>query len=544
MELKDFSQNNEQDLTNRQFDEILLKMINENDPRQQGIALQRLKNIGKLFVDMNITIERPEIVKQQVDKEFKQKELELLAIENDSNTLRLIQIDHAGLEVELNLDRLLDSLRAKDILWEHDQIQGTHFKPLKINKSSEVTQPIYIPNIQYIPEEHKLNGVQSLGNCQEQQRTKAYILKALIHQITGERFYQVYTEKPNEPTQGCNIIISGETLQDWDRLRLIDIVYPTNIIDTDNTIIGDIQCVNNLSIEQQEDTQNVTNSEEYTSYKDGKKQLLELLGYNDETQMLKALADADKTEQLVLINNTTSYNKETQEQYNEDTYTEQLQKLYNFRVDTRQPIEEYIYSNIHHIGQLSHKGTIGRSQLNNPINLRIVETNANKVQNQIIDSGLLEVCDITKGKKLNYIKLIKSKAIQNCQSLYPSQIELSIVDMLQIFRQILPTILQESSNYKQYIRSCYDDHRTKCNFKKRDRYIQLAKINPYIQLDLAQKKQPKDFINHNKKFQYNGKNVQLIALKILNGLDACESSIRLGNIYQEEKEFRKMKVVK
>ena len=542
-------------------------MINENDKKQQVLAFERLKNTGKLFVDMQISsqISQCDIDKthKYIDSEFEKSELIVLAIKNSKDQLRLVQIDHMNLVIEVQKNNLMHDIQSGLVEWWHDQKSGTHFKYKQKSVENQLSQPVHIVNIYYNAEENSLIGVQE-HDSDIGTRTRAYILKAIIHQRTGERFYQVYIENPSDTNQSCNIIVSGETLQDWDRLRIVQVMYPMSIIDiskTDNNgeLLGDISQVDKESGHL--DTNALDNSlggaqdtqleDIGIGYNEGKKQLLELLGYQDEDQMLKALAKADGTYQLESVGNLgVSTEKQEKERDtvsdNEDTYAEQLSRLYYFKTEIKQPIEEYLQSNLEHLGTLQdiHKGIIGGSQLNNSVYLRVVETNANKIQNAILDQGLLEASGIQDNLKLSYVQIIKQKAMQACSGLYPSSIELSLVDMLQVFKYILPIILSESLKYRNYIKSCYQQNGLKCNFKKRDRYIELARINPYIQLDLAQKKQPIEFVNLSKSYKYKEIDVQFLALKALNGLDACENGIRLGNRYAEDEEFRKMKVLK
>lgn len=580
-DIKELNSQSEAELTNRQFDEKLIRSISLNLPGAVLLQSIRLSNIGKLFVDMNIPSEIDKKKENNIKMVFRNNwltsEQRFIAIKN-ADTVVIVQIDYNKMFVSIDKTRLLHDIDAGNVLVIPDKDGGIHLKQ-KISgayNDSCIQKPMYILNLAYDGKKHELVG--GFEESARVQTYRVYILKALTHQRTGERFYSVYVENTLDQKDKNKIIVSGETLYEWERLRIVQVVYPVNILDIkqddhkysdeeqqgkgntdieieeseiqftsidDDDILSDLEAFNDMVVGTDKGWS------AGVGYDVGKDEMLRIMN----TSGMGLDAQQSFLQQIQGIDNgvVDSVDKQDEEQATApqdegESYLKDYQRRCRTIVEVKSPIEEYIQQQL--TALCLNNGVdnlIGGYALDNPMLLRIVETNANKLQNQILSSGIIEACEMQARRRVDLVHSIKQRAMSMCQGLYPQCIELSIVDMMQIYRVVIPNIILEQKRYKNYIKSCFQQN-GQCNTQKRDKFLNLVKVNSYIQLDLEAKKQPKEFIGQERikvyKVEDKEYRLQQLAFKAMTGFDACFRSMRLGNKYQEDAEFRHMTVIK
>lgn len=508
-------------------------MLNSHQDGAITLAKSRIANIGKLYTEMSVPKEFNKATDsktiEQIEIEKASSEQRYIAIKNTCTEISLIGIDNEH-RITLIKQSIINDIQSNKAEIHTDESGYTH---LKYKENS--TWAIQIQNLVY-----DSNNKQFIGGYKETISSKykydIYILKALDHSRTKERFYKIFADDTLNQHQSQIAIVQEQTLFNWERLRVARVLQPISILEQLEKLQEQHQnqdSLDELEIEELEDVQ--LELETGVQYQQGIEELKEILKVDSLSDIKNV-----KIEEINLETDTTQEDSITD-------YYRMLQRKYNITLETKQTIEEFLCHQLLS-GGFNKNDLLGGKALNNQIMLRIVEENANKIAEQILDSGLYELQDFPNGLRAKSIQPIKTKAMEFCSGLYPNNIEVSLVDMLQIYRILIPQIFQQSKRYKNYINSCYHKQGLQCNFKKRDTFLKLVKINPFIQLDMAQKKEPQSFTDSKrvKKYQLEGKEyrLQIIALKAVSGFEAQFRSLQLGNKFQEDEQFRQMKVIK
>ena len=215
-------------------------------------------------------------------------------------------------------------------------------------------------------------------------------------------------------------------------------------------------------------------------------------------------------------------------------------EVYRLKVEKVQPLEEYFKQCL---GSGILEKQASSEKLENNFVLRLYEENANKITEQVIDSGLFDISDFPKNLKSSLIIQIKKETFEFCEGLYPPGIELSLVDMLQVYRVIVPYFFNRSRRYINYLRQCYSSDGMQCNIKKRDNFMKAVPISVFNQIDMNSKKDPDKFVNTSCNIEYSLEGetykINFLAKCALTGFEQCFKGLALGNRFQEEPDMRK-----
>lgn len=166
-------------------------MLNSHQDGAITLAKSRIANIGKLYTEMSIpkefnkatdrkTIEQIEIEKASSAQRY-------IAIKNTCTEISLIGIDNEH-RITLSKQSIINDIQSKKAEIHTDESGYTH---LKYRENS--TWAIQIQNLVY-----NSNNKQFIGGYKETISSKykydIYILKALDHSRTKERFYKIFAD--------------------------------------------------------------------------------------------------------------------------------------------------------------------------------------------------------------------------------------------------------------------------------------------------------------------------------------------------------------
>lgn len=559
-------------------------MIRLNKPG----TLTRLKhridnsNIGKLFIEMGNVPEAQQntdtkISTAYVHDELKHGENEVcIAVENTDEYIRVINIDDSQ-----------QNLFNKRELAQNIQNGGTSVSVskdsgIKIQTSYSTTKIINLWYSEYIKD--FVGGYYS----DVDRRYKAFILKCLRHSRTEEIFYKVYIEDRDDINLNTTVIISAETLFMWERLRIVAVQNPLDARDNelngkiDNLIISgllsrwtdqkspdseyeiqlDIDTVGKDQLQSwdfvESDSDNKSKDTFGISYDDGNIAMQEILANSNEEYILDDVFNFGVLNQVKEndSNDSDMMHEDTMEQLESEKickkavpdYAQIMQQCFEFRTSNIQPLEEYFTENYIRLRSMAVQDDNKSDKLYNDIILRVVEANANKVTDQVMGQGLFNIQDFKIDTRARELQKTKQKAMQFCQELYPKGVEVSLVDMLSVFKVIVPNLFLAQKRYTQFIRQCYQKDGMQLNRNKRDAIKDLVIRNVFNSIDLEQKKNPKLFINRALSYSYRieGKTYMLqdLGIKALNGFDAQFNRMALGNRFQEQEDMRLMHIVR
>lgn len=569
--------------TIRQYDEILCRRIELRTPWTFSKLSERTtrSNIGKLYVDMQLKdipqkddtklkndIMAIELIKEHIQEQTKR----CLAIKidsGDSQIYRFIDIDYNNFQ-DVDSQKLEKAIRSGELLITY-QDMGL----LLSSKTDLIKGKIHVLNITIDNKRnHTLHGMFKYS-CEKADDTvdaydsyvknkynyKAVILKKLIHSRTKETFYKLYIVNALDPSDnGIFTCVSDRTLFNWDKSRLIEILIPEKFqgIDPEDVLdIDDFDEEESLDIELgysdedeplQESLQNSDQNSIYDldgiGYRRGQDELALIFGSDpSEYQLNHEKLQVDFADQL--------YSKAVGDEIlsgiqgimslpDYENIQNSQNEVYRIVYEAVQPLEEYFRQCL---GSDILEKQISSEKLENNFILRLYEENANKVTEQIIDSGLFDISDFPKNLKSSLLIQIKKETFEFCEGLYPPGIELSLVDMLQVYRVIVPYFFNRSRRYINYLRQCYSSDGMQCNIKKRDNFMKAVPISVFNQIDMNSKKDPDKFVDTscNIEYSFEGETyrINFLAKCALTGFEQCFKGLALGNRFQEEPDMRK-----
>lgn len=569
--------------TIRQYDEILCRRIELRTPWTFSKLSERTirNNIGKLYVDMQLKdipqkddtklkndIMAVELIKEHIQEQTKR----CLAIKidsGDSQIYRFIDIDYNNFQ-DVDSSKLEEAIRSGELLITY-QDMGLFLS----SKTDLIKGKIHALNITIDNKRnHTLHGMFKYS-CEKTDDTvdeydsyvknkynyKAVILKKLIHSRTKETFYKLYIVNALDPSDnGIFTCVSDKTLFNWDKSRLIEILMPEKFqgIDPEDVLdIDDFDEEESLDIELgysdedeplQESLQNSDQNSIYDldgiGYRRGQDELVLILGSDpSEYQLNHEKLQVDFADQL--------YSKAVGDEIlsgiqgimslpDYENIQNSQNEVYRLICEAVQPLEEYFRQCL---GSDVLEKQISSEKLENNFILRLYEENANKVTEQIIDSGLFDISDFPKNLKSSLLIQIKKETFEFCEGLYPPGIELSLVDMMQVYRVIVPYFFNRSRRYINYLRQCYSSDGMQCNIKKRDSFMKAVPISVFNQIDMNSKKDPDKFVDTscNIEYSFEGETykINFLAKCALTGFEQCFKGLALGNRFQEEPDMRK-----
>ena len=581
--------------TIRQYDEILCRRIELRTPWTFSKLSERTirNNIGKLYVDMQLKdipqkddaklkndITAAGLIKEHIQEQV--KNCLAVKINNGDNSIyRFIDIDYNSFQ-DVDSSKLDEAIRNREI-----EIVYSDKGLLLSSKTDLIKGKLRVLNITIDNKRnHTLHGmfVYDCGQAEDsvneyesyvknKYNYKAVILKKLEHSRTGEIFYKIYVINALDPNdKGIFICVSDKTLFNWDKSRLVDILLPEKFQDIDPEDVLDIDTFDedeeSLDIEMDDFENNdgriVSNytvlddiSDDmngYTAdygyraagvgYKQGQAELASIIGENPSGYQLNP-------EKLQIDFDDQIYNKAVGDEILSEVQSairlpdyESAQnsqnEVYRLKVEKVQPLEEYFRQCL---GSDILEKQASSEKLENNFVLRLYEENANKITEQVIDSGLFDISDFPKNLKSSLLIQIKKETFEFCEGLYPPGIELSLVDMLQVYRVIVPYFFNRSRRYINYLRQCYSSDGMQCNIKRRDNFMKAVPISVFNQIDMNSKKDPYKFVNTSCNIEYSLEGetykINFLAKCALTGFEQCFKGLALGNRFQEEPDMRK-----
>lgn len=569
--------------TIRQYDEILCRRIELRTPWTFSKLSERTlrDNIGKLYVDMQLkNIPQKDDAKLKNDitaagliKEYIQGQVKnclAVKINNGDNSIyRFIDIDYNSFQ-DVNCSKLDEAIRNREI-----SIVYSDKGLLLSSKTDLIKGKLHVLNLTIDNKRnHTLHGmfeydcsqVEDSDNEYEsyvknKYNYKAVILKKLEHSRTGEIFYKIYVINALDPNdKGIFLCVSDKTLFNWDKSRLVEILLPEKFQDIDPEDVLDIDVYDDeesLDIEMDDfenDDDKIRDDElsddiggyraDGIGYKQGQAELASIFKSDpSEYQLNPEKLQIDFDDQIYSKAVSNEILSEVQSVISLPDY-ESVQnsqnEVYRLKVEKVQPLEEYFRQCL---GSGILEKQASSEKLENNFVLRLYEENANKITEQIIDSGLFDISDFPKNLKSSLLIQIKKETFEFCEGLYPPGIELSLVDMLQVYRVIVPYFFNRSRRYINYLRQCYSSDGMQCNIKKRDNFMKAVPISVFNQIDMNSKKDPDKFVNTSRNIEYSLEGetykINFLAKCALTGFEQCFKGLALGNRFQEEPDMRK-----
>lgn len=569
--------------TIRQYDEILCRRIELRTPWTFSKLSERTlrDNIGKLYVDMQLKdIPQKDDAKLKNDitaaglvKEYIQEQTKnclVIKINNGDNSIyRFIDIDYNSFQ-DVNCSKLDEAIRNREMTIVYQDkglilssktglIKGKlHVLNITIdNKRNDTLHGIF----EYDCDQLYDNDNEYESYVMNKYSYKAVILKKLEHSRTKETFYKIYVINALDPNdKGIFLCVSDKTLFNWDKSRLVEILLPEKFQDIDPEDVLDIDDFDDeesLDIEMDDienDAGKISDDElsgdEYGYKADG-------IGYKQGQAELASIFKSDPSEyqlnpeKLQIDFDDQIYNKAVSDKIlsgvqsaislpDYESVQNSQNEVYRLKVEKVQPLEEYFRQCL---GSDVLEKQTSSEKLENNFVLRLYEENANKVTEQIIDSGLFDISDFPKNLKSSLLIQIKKETFEFCEGLYPPGIELSLVDMLQVYRVIVPYFFNRSRRYINYLRQCYSSDGMQCNIKKRDNFMKAVPISVFNQIDMNSKKDPDKFVNTSRNIEYSLEGetykINFLAKCALTGFEQCFKGLALGNRFQEEPDMRK-----
>lgn len=569
--------------TIRQYDEILCRRTELRTPWTFSKLSERTlrDNIGKLYVDMQLKdIPQKDDDKLKNDitaagliKEYIQGQVKnclAVKINNGDNSIyRFIDIDYNSFQ-DVNCSKLDEAIKNRELTIVYsdkglllssktDLIKGKlHVLNITIdNKRNDTLHGMF----EYDCDQLYDSDNEYESYVKNKYNYKAVILKKLEHSRTGEIFYKVYVINALDPNdKGIFLCVSDKTLFNWDKSRLVDILLPEKFDNIDPEDVLDIDAFDDeesLDIEVDDfenDADKISDGElsddEYgykadgIGYKQGQAELASIFKSDpSEYQLNPEKLQIDFDDQIYSKAVSNEILSEVQSVISLPDY-ENIQnsqnEVYRLKVEKVQPLEEY-FNQCLGSGILEKQAS--QEKLENNFVLRLYEENANKITEQIIDSGLFDISDFPKNLKSSLLIQIKKETFEFCEGLYPPGIELSLVDMLQVYRVIVPYFFNQSRRYINYLRQCYSSDGMQCNIKKRDNFMKAVPISVFNQIDMNSKKDPDKFVNTSRNIEYSLEGetykINFLAKCALTGFEQCFKGLALGNRFQEEPDMRK-----
>lgn len=569
--------------TIRQYDEILCRRIELRTPWTFSKLSERTlrDNIGKLYVDMHLKdipqkdddklkndITAAGLIKEYIQGQVKNC-LDVKINNGDNSIYRFIDIDYNSFQ-DVNCSKLDEAIKNRELTIVYqdkglllssktDLIKGKlHVLNITIdNKRNDTLHGMF----EYDCDQLYDSDNEYESYVKNKYNYKAVILKKLEHSRTGEIFYKVYVINALDPNdKGIFLCVSDKTLFNWDKSRLVDILLPEkfdNIDPEDVLDIDDFDDEESLDIEMDDfenDGDKISDDElsndEYgykadgIGYKQGQAELASIFKSDpSEYQLNPEKLQIDFDDQIYSKAVSNEILSEVQSAISLPDY-ESVQnsqnEVYRLKVEKVQPLEEYFRQCL---GSGILEKQASSEKLENNFVLRLYEENANKITEQIIDSGLFDISDFPKNLKSSLLIQIKKETFEFCEGLYPPGIELSLVDMLQVYRVIVPYFFNRSRRYINYLRQCYSSDGMQCNIKKRDNFMKAVPISVFNQIDMNSKKDPDKFVNTSCNIEYSLEGetykINFLAKCALTGFEQCFKGLALGNRFQEEPDMRK-----
>ena len=574
--------------TIRQYDEILCRRIELRTPWTFSKLSERTlrDNIGKLYVDMQLKdipqkddaklkndITAAGLIKEHIQEQV--KNCLAVKINNGDNSIyRFIDIDYNSFQ-DVDSSKLEEAIKNREIAIVYsdrglllssktDLIKGElHVLNITIdNKRNSTLHGMFVYDCGQA--EDSVNEYESY--VMNKYSYKAVILKKLEHSRTREIFYKIYVINALDPNdKGIFLCVSDKTLFNWDKSRLVDILLPEKFQDIDPEDVLDIDTFDedeeSLDIEMDDienDADKISDDElsgdlggytdeygaEGIGYKQGQAELASIFKSDpSEYQLNPEKLQIDFDDQIYSKAVSNEILSEVQSVIRLPDY-ESVQnsqnEVYRLKVEKVQPLEEYFKQCL---GSDVLEKQASSEKLENNFVLRLYEENANKVTEQVIDSGLFDISDFPKNLKSSLLIQIKKETFEFCEGLYPPGIELSLVDMLQVYRVIVPYFFNRSRRYINYLRQCYSSDGMQCNIKKRDNFMRAVPISVFNQIDMNSKKDPDKFVNTSCNIEYSLEGetykINFLAKCALTGFEQCFKGLALGNRFQEEPDMRK-----
>lgn len=572
----------------RQYDEILCRRIELRTPWTFSKLSERTlrDNIGKLYVDMQLKdipqkddaklkndITAAGLIKEHIQEQV--KNCLAVKINNGDNSIyRFIDIDYNSFQ-DIDSSKLDEAIRNREIAIVYSD-KGL----LLSSKTDLIKGELHVLNITIDNKRnHTLHGmfVYDCGQAEDsvieyesyvmnKYSYKAVILKKLEHSRTREIFYKIYVINALDPNdKGIFLCVSDKTLFNWDKSRLVDILLPEKFQDIDPEDVLDIDTFDedeeSLDIEMDDfenDADKISDDElsddlggytneygaEGIGYKQGQAELASIFKSDpSEYQLNPEKLQIDFDDQIYSKAVSNEILSEVQSVIRLPDY-ESVQnsqnEVYRLKVEKVQPLEEYFRQCL---GSGILEKQTSSEKLENNFVLRLYEENANKVTEQVIDSGLFDISDFPKNLKSSLLIQIKKETFEFCEGLYPPGIELSLVDMLQVYRVIVPYFFNRSRRYINYLRQCYSSDGMQCNIKKRDNFMKAVPISVFNQIDMNSKKDLDKFVNTSRNIEYSLEGetykINFLAKCALTGFEQCFKGLALGNRFQEEPDMRK-----
>ena len=574
--------------TIRQYDEILCRRIELRTPWTFSKLSERTlrDNIGKLYVDMQLKdipqkddaklkndITAAGLIKEHIQEQV--KNCLAVKINNGDNSIyRFIDIDYNSFQ-DVDSSKLEEAIKNREIAIVYsdrglllssktDLIKGElHVLNITIdNKRNSTLHGMFVYDCGQA--EDSVNEYESY--VMNKYSYKAVILKKLEHSRTREIFYKIYVINALDPNdKGIFLCVSDKTLFNWDKSRLVDILLPEKFQDIDPEDVLDIDTFDedeeSLDIEMDDienDADKISDDElsgdlggytdeygaEGIGYKQGQAELASIFKSDpSEYQLNPEKLQIDFDDQIYSKAVSNEILSEVQSVIRLPDY-ESVQnsqnEVYRLKVEKVQPLEEYFKQCL---GSDVLEKQASSEKLENNFVLRLYEENANKVTEQVIDSGLFDISDFPKNLKSSLLIQIKKETFEFCEGLYPPGIELSLVDMLQVYRVIVPYFFNRSRRYINYLRQCYSSDGMQCNIKKRDNFMKAVPISVFNQIDMNSKKDPDKFVDTSCNIEYSLEGetykINFLAKCALTGFEQCFKGLALGNRFQEEPDMRK-----
>ena len=486
----------------RQYDEILCRRIELRNPWTFSKLSERTlrNNIGKLYVDMQLKdipqkddaklkndITAAELIKEHIQEQV--KNCLAVKINNGDNSIyRFIDIDYNSFQ-DADSSKLDEAIRNREIAIVYqdkglllssktDLIKGElHVLNITIdNKRNHTLHGMFEYNCSQV--EDSVNEYESY--VKNKYNYKAVILKKLEHSRTGEIFYKIYVINALDPNdKGIFLCVSDKTLFNWDKSRLVDILLPEKFQDIDPEDVLDIDTFDedeeSLDIEMDDfenDADKISDdelSDDMNGYTADYGYKATGIGYKQGQDELASIFKSDPSEyqlnpeKLQIDFDDQIYNKAVSDEIlsgvqsairlpDYESVQNSQNEVYRLKVEKVQPLEEYFRQCL---GSDILEKQASSEKLENNFVLRLYEENANKITEQVIDSGLFDISDFPKNLKSSLLTQIKKETFEFCEGLYPPGIELSLVDMLQVYRVIVPYFFNRSRRYINYLRQCY-----------------------------------------------------------------------------------------
>lgn len=569
--------------TIRQYDEILCRRIELRTPWTFSKLSERTlrDNIGKLYVDMHLKdipqkdddklkndITAAGLIKEYIQGQVKNC-LDVKINNGDNSIYRFIDIDYNSFQ-DVNCSKLDEAIKNRELTIVYqdkglllssktDLIKGKlHVLNITIdNKRNDTLHGMF----EYDCDQLYDSDNEYESYVKNKYNYKAVILKKLEHSRTGEIFYKVYVINALDPNdKGIFLCVSDKTLFNWDKSRLVDILLPEkfdNIDPEDVLDIDDFDDEESLDIEMDDFENDGDKISDDELSNDGYGYKADGIGYKQGQAELASIFKSDPSEyqlnpeKLQIDFDDQIYSKAVSNEILSEVQSvislpdyENIQnsqnEVYRLKVEKVQPLEEY-FNQCLGSGILEKQAS--QEKLENNFVLRLYEENANKITEQIIDSGLFDISDFPKNLKSSLLIQIKKETFEFCEGLYPPGIELSLVDMLQVYRVIVPYFFNQSRRYINYLRQCYSSDGMQCNIKKRDNFMKAVPISVFNQIDMNSKKDPDKFVNTSRNIEYSLEGetykINFLAKCALTGFEQCFKGLALGNRFQEEPDMRK-----